>query len=192
MSTYFQNFHHTCGLKIDGNFESYHREVSHFHRFPIKWTSIDPKSETTMQYFKSHAAVVKATKFHIENHPNIIHPLSQFKFLWESLMAVNFLTSLIYCPLQYLDYVNNDRSTNIENILLIKIVKFICVIDMTLRFFCGYVDEKKFEVSAFRREQKRHKNHFCRHENERERGKRNLLGNYKRGLKMGCGVMINS
>lgn len=144
---YFENFGHTCGLKIDGDFGSYLESLSPLHRFLIKWTTIDPKSETTMQYFKSHVAVVNGTKFHIENHPITIHPFSRFKFYWEFIMAFNFLTGLIYGPLQYLDYIDDDKTTDIGNLTLMKFVKFNCVMDMILRFFCGYVDEKKFEVS---------------------------------------------
>lgn len=145
---YFENFGHTCGLEIDPDSESYLHNLPPLHRFLIKSTSIDPKSETTMQYFKSHAAMVNGTKFHIENHPITIHPFSRFKFFWELVMAGNFLTGLIYGPLQYLDYIDDDVESDIGNITLIKIVKFICVMDMILRFFCGYVDEKKFTVSA--------------------------------------------
>lgn len=146
--SYFENFGHTCGLKIDADYRSYLNNLPPLYRFLIKWTSIDPKSEPTMQYFKSHAAIVNGTKFHIENHPITIHPFSRFKFIWEFVMAVNFFTGLIYGPLQYLDYIDDNVESDIGNITLIKIVKFICVMDMILRFFCGYVDEKKFTVSG--------------------------------------------
>lgn len=164
LMSYFENFGHTCGLKIDADYRSYLNNLKPLDRFLIKWTSIDPKSEPTMQYFKSHAAIVNGTKFHIENHPITIHPFSRFKFIWELVMAVNFLTGLIYGPLQYLDYIDDDETTDIGNITLIKIVKFICVMDMILRFFCGYVDEKKFTVSR----EKINFLSFCRHKKSSE------------------------
>lgn len=144
----FENFGHTCGIKMDGDMPSYLNNLPPLHRFLVKWTSIDPKSEATMQYFKSRAAIANGTKFHIENHPLTIHPFSRLKLIWELVMAANFLTGLIYGPLQYLDYIDDDETTDIGNLTLIKIVKFVCVMDMILRFFCGYVDEKEFTVSA--------------------------------------------
>lgn len=61
-------------------------------------------------------------------------------------MASMFLTGLIYVPLQYLDYLDHDVAF-IGNLIIIKTVKLTCLVDMILRFFCGYVDEKKFTVS---------------------------------------------
>lgn len=144
---YYETFGHTCGLKIDEDFHNYLNNRPLLYRFLIKWTSIDPKSEATTQYFNSHAAVVNGTKFHLDNHPITIHPFSRFKFFWEVIMASNYLFGLIYVPLQYLDYVDNDKQGDIGNLTIMKTVKTICILDMILRFFCGYVDEKKFIVS---------------------------------------------
>lgn len=145
---YFQKSGHSCAVKSDADIEIYLNNLSPLNRFLVKWTSIDPKSELTVQYFKSHAAIIVATKLHIENHRITIHPFSRVKFLWECVMTLNFLTGLIYGPLQYLDYIDDDETTDIGNIALIKIVKALCVMDMVLRFFCGYVDEKEHSVSA--------------------------------------------
>jgi hypothetical protein len=144
--SYFKTFGHTCGLKIDEDFENYLNNRPPLHRFLIKWTSIDVKSEITTQYFSSHAAVVNGMKHHLDSHPITIHPFSRFKFIWELVMASMFLTGLIYVPLQYLDYLDNEES-HIGNLIIIKTVKLTCIVDIILRFFCGYVDEKKFTVS---------------------------------------------
>lgn len=144
---YFEAFGHTCNLKIDEDFQFFLNNRPPIYRFLIKWTSIDPKSETTTQYFNSHASFVNGTKYHLENHPLTIHPLSRIKFIWEIIMATTFLTGLIYSPLQYLDYVDmSEIKGDIGNLTIMKTVKIISILDMILRFFCGYVDEKKFKV----------------------------------------------
>lgn len=84
-------------------------------------------------------------------------------------MAVNILTGLIYGPLQYLDYIDDDETTDVGNLALIKIVKIICVIDMILRFFCGYVDEKNFSVSVWE------KINFRRHVATREKASEEIM-----------------
>lgn len=144
---YYEAFGHTCSLKIDEDYQNYLNNRPRLHRFLVKFTSIDPHSEPTKQFFNSHAAVVNGTKLHLDNHPLTIHPFSRFKFIWELIMTATFLTGLIYTPLQYLDYVDNDIHGSIGDLTIMKTVKILCIVDMILRFFCGYVDEMKFTVS---------------------------------------------
>lgn len=144
---YYEAFGHTCSLKIDEDYRNYLSNRPPLHRFLIKFTSIDPDSEPTKQFFNSHAAVVNGTKLHLDNHPLTIHPFSRFKFIWELIMIATFFSGLIYAPLQYLDYVDNESKGSIGNLAIMKTVKTLSSVDMILRFFCGYVDEKKFTVS---------------------------------------------
>lgn len=143
---YYEAFGHTCSLKVDEDYRNYFFSRPPLHRFLLRFTSIDPRSEPTKQFFNSHSAVENGTKLHLDNHPLTIHPFSRFKFIWELIMAANFLVGLIYAPLQYLDYLN-DACVGIGNLTIMKTVKIFCIVDMILRFFCGYVDEKKFTVS---------------------------------------------
>lgn len=143
MTTYFKKFGHTCELKSDDKEDN----SAGFREVFNKWMTINPVSNLTLQHCESHSNVVNEQRFHWANHPLTIHPFSRLKFIWESLMAVVFLCSMIYTPLQYLDYIDDDLENNTGNITVMKGLKTISIVDMMTRFFTGYLDEKKFVVS---------------------------------------------
>jgi hypothetical protein len=147
MMRYFEKFGHTCGLTDCDDLKRILGSKPWLTRTVFKWTSIDPSSEITTQFYNSYCAVVNGTEHHLRKYPLTIHPFSRFKFIWECFMASVFLIGLIYVPLQYLDYVNKHSKDTIGNLTLMKSVKTACIVDMFLRFFIGFVDEKKFIVS---------------------------------------------
>lgn len=149
MKEYFAKFGHTCDLKEDEQSESSARvyDKKWLHGKLIKWITVDPTSNLTLQHLNSHSTVVREKKFHLSNHPMTIHPFSRCKMLWECVMLSVFLCGLIYAPMQYLDYVDKVSHTNIGNLAIMKWVKGFCLVDMTFRFFTGYWDGRNFVVS---------------------------------------------
>lgn len=147
MREYFEKFGHFCELNLDDDYKSYLNGKSKFKRTLIKWTTIDPASPLTLQYFKSHTTIVNDRKKHLESHLGSIHPFSRFKFVWETIMIVVFLVGLIYHPLQNFNYVDNNEDDNAGNILLMGSLKVFCIIDIVLRFFFGHFDHDTFLVT---------------------------------------------
>lgn len=144
---YFEKFGHTCSVKSDEVLENYLENRSRLQQAVVKWTTIDPQSEITTEFFNSHSSVVNGMRFHLEQHPTTIHPFSRFKFVWECYMILVFLNGLVYAPLLYMYYVNNNPHEHFGNILVMQLIKVSCIVDMILRFFTGFVDEKNFKVS---------------------------------------------
>lgn len=147
MKEYFEKNGHVCELSLEGDPESCPwARTARFRQLLVKWTTIDSTSNLTLQHFNSHWTIFAATKFHLKNHPTTIHPFSRFTTVWEGVMMIVFLCALIYDPLQYLDYIV-DFEDNVGDMPINKLVKAFCIVDMMIRFFTGYLDERKFEVS---------------------------------------------
>lgn len=144
MKRYFEIFGHTCELIADENLDP-RREW--FREIFIKWTTVDPTSNLTLQHFNSHSTIVNARKFHLANHRFTIHPFSRFKCLWETFMTVVLLYALIRAPLRFLNLVDTHDEGNIDSLGSMVTVKLLCIFDMVLRFIMGHVDHKNFEVS---------------------------------------------
>lgn len=147
MRNYFEKLGHTCELKEEEDSENSLKGINWVRKVFVKWTTVDPISNLTLQHFNSHSNVVNERKFHLKNHPMTIHPFSRFKFAWECVMMLTLFCGLIYAPLQYLDYVDKDKTSTVGNLAIMKWVKAFCIIDMLTRFFTGYLDEKNFVVS---------------------------------------------
>jgi hypothetical protein len=131
---YFEKFGHYCALNKDGDV------INRLQR----WTTVDPTSKLSLLHFNSHSAIINERKFHIENHPLIIHPFSSFKMLWEILMILALLICLVYDPLQYL-HLLNPKCSHVDW----SFINIVCVIDIFLRFRMGYWDENNFKASIF-------------------------------------------
>ncbi|CAG9797693.1 unnamed protein product [Chironomus riparius] len=142
---YYEIFGHVCTLKDEEDLLQKHLiGRSKFKKFIIKWTTIDPQSFVATEFFNSHSSVVNEMKSHLENHPMTIHPYSRFKFIWEFFMATIFLVGLIYVPLQYMDYVDDNLENDFGNVMIMEAVKISCMVDMVMRFFMGF--EKNYEI----------------------------------------------
>ena len=136
---YYEKFGHVCSLKDDEDLLGIHSSGrSLLRKIIIKWTTIDPQSYIATEFFNSHSSVVNEMKSHLENHPMTIHPFSRFKFIWEFFMAAIFLIGLIYAPLQYMDYVDDNLENDFGNVMIMEVVKISCIVDMVMRFFMGF------------------------------------------------------
>lgn len=143
---YYEKFGHVCKLKNEDDFLKKHlKGRSKLKKIIIKWTTIDPQSYVGTEFFNSHSSVVNEMKSHLQNHPMTIHPFSRFKFIWEFFMATIFLVGLIYVPLQYMDYVDDNQENDFGDMMIMEVVKISCIVDMVMRFFMGF--EKNYEVS---------------------------------------------
>lgn len=145
MKNYFQKFGHTCELNED--VEDTQTDARWWSQTFVEWMTVNPTSNLTLQHFNSHSAVVRERKFHLMNHPTTIHPFSHFKAAWDCFRVLGLLSGLIYEPLQYLDYVDNNDYSDVVNLSVILCVKFFCIVDMLLRFFMGHLEGHNFAVS---------------------------------------------
>lgn len=165
MKKYFERFGHTCELNDDEEkAKRFNREG--IKKTLVKWATIDPTSNLTLQHFNSYSTIVNERKFHLENHPKTIHPFSQIKLIWECLMALAFLCTLIAGPLMFFDYVKHNeletkttgaipKNSNvyknpknyIEDNPAVILGRSFCVIDIFTRFFTGYIDDENSVVS---------------------------------------------
>lgn len=141
---YYEKFGHVCTLKAHEDFQIHSNKRSKLRNAIIKCTSINQQSHIASEFFNSHSSVVNEMKFHLENHPMTIHPFSRLKFMWEIFMAVIFLIGLIYNPLQYMDYVDENIENTFGDISLMVVVKIASLMDMIMRFFMGSV--RNYEV----------------------------------------------
>ncbi|CRL00606.1 CLUMA_CG013866, isoform A [Clunio marinus] len=150
MEHYFLKFGHNCELR-DDELKNLLSDKSKLKRKLLKWTTINVKSNLTLQHFNSHAAIVNDRRLHFENHLSTIHPFSNFKWFWEVFIGLVFLSGLFYDPLMYLKYVGEDPSESVGNLIIMKLIKIFCTIDMFVRFFTGYLDPKNFTIVLDRR-----------------------------------------
>ena len=146
MREYFEKFGHFCELNLDDDYQNYLNGKTKFKRNLIKWTTIDPASPLTLQYFKSNLTIYNDRKMHLNLYLGTIHPFSRFKFVWEVVMIIIFLIGLIYHPLQYFSYVDRNREDDAGNIFLMGLLKIFCIVDIILRFFIGHFDNETFMV----------------------------------------------
>lgn len=128
---YFEIFGHFCELNDDGDVNKIQR-----------WTTLDPTSKLTLHHFNSHSAIINERKQHLESHPFIIHPFSNFKMLWEMLMIFVLLICLVYDPLQFL-HLLEEQSLHVD----LSFINIFIVIDIIIRFSMGFWDENNFKVS---------------------------------------------
>lgn len=148
MEQYFKKFGHTCNLKVRDEDEIPVADNKNWFREKLfEWSTIDLTSNLTLQHFNSYSTAANAKKRHREEHPLTIHPFSRLKMAWECVMLFSFLIGLVYIPLQYLDYVDDDASNNVGSLLIMKVTKALGVVDMVVIFFSGDWDQKNFEVS---------------------------------------------
>lgn len=148
MKKYFEKFGHTCELNYDEKAENLDQgRIKKAKEAFVKWATIDPTSNLTLQHFNSHSSIVNERKFHLENHLMTIHPFSRTKMIWECFIVLVFLCYLVYGPLIFFDYVRENTKTYLEDISNMKSMNIFCIIDMVTRFFTGYVDENNFVVS---------------------------------------------
>lgn len=153
MKKYFESFKHRCELNVEEGIEGFLKNKHWLRQSFIKWTTIDPTSELTLQHFNSYSAFANGRKFHLENYPLTIHPFSQFKLVWEIIMMLVLLCGLILDPLHFLDYFKEGHviSGVISSDFLASVrasVKIVCILDMAARFFMGFVDERNSTVSS--------------------------------------------
>lgn len=147
MEQYFKKFGHTCNLKAVDSDETPATDKKNWLREKfVEWSTIDLTSNLTLQHYNSYATAVRGRKRHHEEHPLTIHPFSRLKMTWECVMIFSFLAALIYIPLQYLDYVDDDATNNVGSLLFMKTTKTLGVLDMVVNFFSGYWDERNFKV----------------------------------------------
>lgn len=148
MEQYFKKFGHTCNLKLKDSDKTPAADKKNWLRKKfVEWSTIDLTSNLTLQQYNSYSTAVRGRKRHLEEHPLTIHPFSRLKMAWECVMIFSFLTALIYIPLQYLDYVDDDATNNVGSLLIMKTTKALGVLDMVVNFFSGYWDERNFKVS---------------------------------------------
>lgn len=147
MKRYFEKFGHTCDLKVEDEFGDTQGRVERVRKAIIKWSTIDPLSNLTLQHFNSHSNIMNEMKLHLEKYPYTIHPFSRIKFLWECVMASVFLIGLLCSPLQYLSYTEVSVETSTRNFSTMESVKTVFLVDMIVRFFTGYWDQEDFVVS---------------------------------------------
>lgn len=146
MRKYFEKFGHFCELHLDDDYQNYLNGMTKFKRKLIEWTTIDPASPLTLQYFKSYLTICNDRQLHLNSYLGTIHPFSRFKFAWELVMIVIFLIGLIYHPLQNLNYVDKYIEDDAGNIILMGLLKVFCIIDIMLRFIIGRFDDDTFLV----------------------------------------------
>lgn len=62
-------------------------------------------------------------------------------------MAMVFFIGLIFSPVQFLVYTDDEKELFLRNFTVMKSVKTVCLVDMIVRFFAGYWDQENFVVS---------------------------------------------
>lgn len=149
MSTYFEQFGHNCNLKSenDKKFDEIVKSKNFFIKFLINWTVVDISWINDTSHLKSYAAIVNERLYHAENFLGTIHPQSKFKSIWEVYIAIVILIGLFYKPFQFMHYFKLSEGDKIGSVPIIFFVNISCIVDIILRFFIGYYDEKIGSVS---------------------------------------------
>lgn len=149
MNKYFENFGYYCEIEVDKAFNKYLKSKNKLQRFLINSTIINPTSQRTFCFYRSFSEIVSDRDEHVENYLGSIHPLSKFCCCWHVIMTFIFLSSLLYIPVQYFDYIDLKDDDIIESIPYMMFINFFCVFDIVLRFLIGYFDFSQFKVGSF-------------------------------------------
>lgn len=149
MKKYFEKFDHTCDLEDEEEPDESQERFERLRKLIIKWATIDPLSNLTMQHFNTYSNIKHEMKRHLQRHPMIIHPFSRIKCFWEGVMTFVLLAGLITSPLEFLVYTDRAKESFVGRFTLLRIVKTVCIVDMISRFFTGYWDEENFVVSFY-------------------------------------------
>ncbi|XP_034948283.1 potassium/sodium hyperpolarization-activated cyclic nucleotide-gated channel 4-like [Chelonus insularis] len=105
------------------------------------------KHPITKSCIKSNAAVKKEIIKHIQLHPYMIHPFSEFRKLWEIFMIIFTLSSLLIIPC-FIAFQFNDPH---KWIYIVIAIKSIFLFDIILFFFTGYFDPETRNIIFHRK-----------------------------------------
>lgn len=132
--------HHKCTLVIEdqpATFRIFEGIFVPFRRRFWKWFTVDPTAPQSKKFIKSAAQIYEEESRHLDNYPYMIHPFSQFRFVWESFMILYLLFTFFSLPFVIAADEIDSIFLNIR--LVLDLVNFI---DIFLWFLTGYFDEK--------------------------------------------------
>ncbi|KAK9883306.1 hypothetical protein WA026_001486 [Henosepilachna vigintioctopunctata] len=137
---------HKCILNYEPNTVDYHVTSGIFvqlRRFFRKSIVISERDPRTKAYLKSITSIILEEKRHLEHFYYMIHPFSDFHFIWQTIMTIVHLIALTVVPVYYMAR-SGQRNTHIAP--LNRTLCFICLINVVLSFFIGYFDQSKSKV----------------------------------------------
>ncbi|KAL3272598.1 hypothetical protein HHI36_014068 [Cryptolaemus montrouzieri] len=98
----------------------------------------------TKMVFRSSLRIGMEKQRHLRYFYWTIHPFSKFRFYWEIFMGFIFLTTMIYMPLYGINVLNplTERWSN----KYYHCLNLICIFDVIVTFFTGYLDKNSETV----------------------------------------------
>ncbi|KAK9883305.1 hypothetical protein WA026_001485 [Henosepilachna vigintioctopunctata] len=139
---------HKCILNFEPNTVDYHVTsgvLVPLRRFFRKSIVISARDPRTKAYLKSITSIILEEKRHLEHFYYMIHPFSDFHFMWQTIMTIVHLISLTVMPVYYME--RSEQTYKYTNIApLSRIICFICLVNVVLSFFFGYFDKTKHKA----------------------------------------------
>ncbi|XP_050074238.1 potassium/sodium hyperpolarization-activated cyclic nucleotide-gated channel 2-like [Anopheles maculipalpis] len=121
------------------------------HRIARWWRRlclIDHHSPVTRFVFRSDTAIKREMSRQLTYHPGTIHPLSYFRFAWECLMIVTFVTAFLLIPydVTFLFQVGDYYPFTAFHMVLLG-TDFICLLDVMITFYSGTYQRRTQQVN---------------------------------------------
>ncbi|XP_017790992.1 PREDICTED: potassium/sodium hyperpolarization-activated cyclic nucleotide-gated channel 1-like [Habropoda laboriosa] len=105
-------------------------------RWFLRQRIVSRKHPLTRWCLKSTTAVNYEISRHLKSHPYMIHPFSLFRIVWESLMTVFTIISLLITPVSITFYYEHHENWHTMN----DIMNIVFLCDIVMWFFTGYYD----------------------------------------------------
>ncbi|KAK9888186.1 hypothetical protein WA026_000455 [Henosepilachna vigintioctopunctata] len=138
---------HKCNLNMESDTVSSYIHSGlfiPFRRYLRKSIMISTRDPRANAYAKSLSRIIIEERRHLERYFFIIHPFSDFNFLWQSIMTIVHLIILTVIPVFYLD--NPIGANENYNYALSITLSSICIINIGLSFFIGYYETTEEKV----------------------------------------------
>ncbi|XP_044760414.1 potassium/sodium hyperpolarization-activated cyclic nucleotide-gated channel 1-like [Coccinella septempunctata] len=111
---------------------------------------ISPRDPRTHSFAKSLSRIKIEETRHLENYYYIIHPFSDFHFIWQTIMTLTHLMILIIMPIYSLGKVSKTNLTTQKRMFrFILALDSICWMNILLSFIIGYHNKKNDKIILF-------------------------------------------
>lgn len=103
---------------------------------------VSDRDPRIIEYFRTTTGLLNEKRRQVDSKNHyMIHPFSDFNYVHEAIMTIVFLFCFIQFPFSFAFWRTDILKINSKNISL-SIANIICIGDIILRFFTGYVEEK--------------------------------------------------
>ncbi|KAK9888185.1 hypothetical protein WA026_000454 [Henosepilachna vigintioctopunctata] len=138
---------HKCNLNFESDTVALYVKSGIFiplRRFYRKLFMISTRDPRTKAYAKSLHKLTSEEKRHLERYFFMIHPFSDFNFVWQSIMTIVHFIVYFFIPIYYLNHADEAHSP--YNTVISSVLSSLCLLNIAISFFIGFHDRIENKV----------------------------------------------